>query len=64
MICELRRRIVAEGAGDGTVTDMGSLLSATTKLVAFYPHNTEVPTHHATIVLFKPFFPKRDGLVA
>jgi alanine dehydrogenase len=24
-----------------------------TKLVAFYPHNTEVPTHHATIVLFK-----------
>jgi alanine dehydrogenase len=25
-----------------------------TKLVAFYPHNTEVPTHHATIMLFKP----------
>jgi alanine dehydrogenase len=25
-----------------------------TKLVAFYPHNTEVPTHHATILLFKP----------
>lgn len=25
--CELRRRIVAEGAGDGVVTDMGSLLS-------------------------------------
>src|ERR687898_2580186 len=24
------------------------------KLVAFYPHNTEVPTHHATILLFKP----------
>ncbi|MFL5991493.1 MAG: ornithine cyclodeaminase family protein, partial [Rubrobacteraceae bacterium] len=25
-----------------------------TKLVTFYPHNTEVPTHHATIMLFKP----------
>ncbi len=25
--CELRRRVVAEGAGDGVVTDMGSLLS-------------------------------------
>src|SRR3990170_7454850 len=25
-----------------------------TKLVAFYPHNTDVPTHHATILLFKP----------
>jgi alanine dehydrogenase len=25
-----------------------------TKLVAFYSHNTEVPTHHATILLFKP----------
>jgi alanine dehydrogenase len=25
-----------------------------TKLVAFYPHNTEVPTHHASILLFKP----------
>jgi alanine dehydrogenase len=25
-----------------------------TKLVPFYPHNTEVPTHHATILLFKP----------
>jgi alanine dehydrogenase len=25
-----------------------------TKLVSFYPHNTEVPTHHATIMLFKP----------
>src|ERR671910_1815205 len=25
-----------------------------TKLVAFYPHNTNVPTHHATILLFKP----------
>ena len=25
-----------------------------TKLVAFYPHNTGVPTHHATILLFKP----------
>jgi ornithine cyclodeaminase/alanine dehydrogenase-like protein (mu-crystallin family) len=25
-----------------------------TKLVAFYPHNTRVPTHHATILLFKP----------
>jgi len=25
-----------------------------TKLVAFYPRNTEVPTHHATILLFKP----------
>src|SRR5215207_1309568 len=25
-----------------------------TKLVSFYPHNTEVPTHHATILLFKP----------
>ena len=25
-----------------------------TKLVTFYPHNTEVPTHHATILLFKP----------
>jgi alanine dehydrogenase len=25
-----------------------------TKLVAFYPHNTYVPTHHATILLFKP----------
>jgi alanine dehydrogenase len=25
-----------------------------TKLVAFYPHNTHVPTHHATILLFKP----------
>ena len=24
------------------------------KLVAFYPHNTAVPTHHATILLFKP----------
>src|SRR5918995_7317952 len=23
-------------------------------LVAFYPHNTEIPTHHATILLFKP----------
>jgi alanine dehydrogenase len=25
-----------------------------TKLVAFYPHNTQVPTHYATILLFKP----------
>jgi alanine dehydrogenase len=25
-----------------------------TKLVTFYPHNTDVPTHHATILLFKP----------
>jgi alanine dehydrogenase len=25
-----------------------------TKLVAFYPRNTAVPTHHATILLFKP----------
>jgi alanine dehydrogenase len=25
-----------------------------TKLVAFYPHNKGVPTHHATILLFKP----------
>jgi catechol 2,3-dioxygenase-like lactoylglutathione lyase family enzyme len=25
--CELRRRVVAEGAGDGAVTDMGSALS-------------------------------------
>jgi catechol 2,3-dioxygenase-like lactoylglutathione lyase family enzyme len=25
--CELRRRVVTEGAGDGVVTDMGSLLS-------------------------------------
>jgi alanine dehydrogenase len=25
-----------------------------TKLVAFYPHNTDVLTHHATILLFKP----------
>jgi ornithine cyclodeaminase/alanine dehydrogenase-like protein (mu-crystallin family) len=25
-----------------------------TKLVAFYPHNTDVPTHHATILLFEP----------
>jgi ornithine cyclodeaminase/alanine dehydrogenase-like protein (mu-crystallin family) len=25
-----------------------------TKLVAFYPHNTDVPTHHAKILLFKP----------
>src|ERR671920_58239 len=25
-----------------------------TKLVAFSPHNTDVPTHHATILLFKP----------
>jgi alanine dehydrogenase len=25
-----------------------------TKLVALYPHNTGVPTHHATILLFKP----------
>src|SRR5919202_588548 len=25
-----------------------------TKLVAFYPRNTDVPTHHATILLFKP----------
>lgn len=25
-----------------------------TKLVTFYPRNTEVPTHHATILLFKP----------
>ena len=25
-----------------------------TKLVAFYPHNTDVPTHHATILLFRP----------
>jgi ornithine cyclodeaminase/alanine dehydrogenase-like protein (mu-crystallin family) len=25
-----------------------------TKLVAFYPHNTGVPTHHATILLLKP----------
>jgi alanine dehydrogenase len=25
-----------------------------TKLVAFYPHNTEVPTHHAAILLFRP----------
>jgi alanine dehydrogenase len=30
----------------------GAALGA--KLVAFYPHNTEVPTHHATILLFKP----------
>lgn len=25
-----------------------------TKLVAFYPRNTSVPTHHATILLFEP----------
>jgi alanine dehydrogenase len=25
-----------------------------TKLVAFYPRNTEVPTHHATILLLSP----------
>jgi alanine dehydrogenase len=25
-----------------------------TKLVTFYPRNAEVPTHHATILLFKP----------
>jgi alanine dehydrogenase len=25
-----------------------------TKLVAFYPRNTDVPTHHATILLFDP----------
>jgi thiomorpholine-carboxylate dehydrogenase len=25
-----------------------------TKLVTFYPYNTDVPTHHATILLFKP----------
>jgi alanine dehydrogenase len=30
----------------------GTALGA--KLVAFYPHNTEVPTHYATILLFKP----------
>ncbi|HEX5699115.1 MAG TPA: NAD(P)-binding domain-containing protein, partial [Rubrobacter sp.] len=30
----------------------GSALGA--KLVAFYPCNTDVPTHHATILLFKP----------
>src|SRR5215210_6111558 len=24
------------------------------KLVTFYPNNTGVPTHHATILLFKP----------
>ena len=24
------------------------------KLVAFYPRNIDVPTHHATILLFKP----------
>jgi alanine dehydrogenase len=30
----------------------GAALGA--KLVAFYPHNTGVPTHHATILLFKP----------
>jgi alanine dehydrogenase len=30
----------------------GSALS--TKLVAFYPQNEGVPTHHATILLFKP----------
>jgi len=30
----------------------GAALGA--KLVAFYPRNTEVPTHHAKILLFKP----------
>jgi thiomorpholine-carboxylate dehydrogenase len=30
----------------------GSALGA--KLVAFYPRNTSVPTHHATILLFEP----------
>ena len=30
----------------------GSALGA--KLVAFYPRHTEVPTHHATILLFRP----------
>jgi alanine dehydrogenase len=30
----------------------GSALGA--KLVAFYPRNTAVPTHHATILLFRP----------
>ena len=30
----------------------GSALGA--RLVAFYPHNTDVPTHHATILLFRP----------
>jgi len=25
-----------------------------TKLVTFYPHNTDVHTHHPTILLFKP----------
>jgi alanine dehydrogenase len=30
----------------------GSALGA--KLVAFYPRNTDVPTHHATILLFRP----------
>src|SRR4028119_2393196 len=33
-------------------TYTGSALGA--KLVAFYPRNTEVPTHHATILLFEP----------
>src|SRR4028119_75934 len=30
----------------------GSALGA--KLVAFYPRNTEVATHHATVLLFRP----------
>jgi ornithine cyclodeaminase/alanine dehydrogenase-like protein (mu-crystallin family) len=30
----------------------GTALGA--KLVAFYPRNTDVPTHHATILLFRP----------
>src|SRR5918993_1929218 len=30
----------------------GSALGA--KLVSFYPRNTSVPTHHATILLFEP----------
>ena len=45
---------VAEHGGflDLMLAYTGSALG--TKIVAFYPRNTAVPTHHATILLFDP----------
>jgi catechol 2,3-dioxygenase-like lactoylglutathione lyase family enzyme len=50
---ELRRRVVAEGAGDGVVTDMGSLLS-------FGFTNPDGGCHE--VVWIKPGVPVETGL--
>lgn len=38
----------------GVMPAYADALGLGAKLVAFYPNNTTVPTHHATVVLFRP----------